>query len=140
MIANQLIPELAVRDTKTSLAFYCDVLDFLVEYQRPEEGFAMVSLGATQLMLDQIGLGRTFGENRDAQHLGLGLNLQVLVGGEQLNCMLDALEKVGNELYLPLEEKWYRKDDIELGNRQFVVADPDGYLLRFSSDLGTRGA
>ncbi len=140
MIANQLIPELAVRDTKTSLAFYCDVLDFLVEYQRPEEGFAMVSLGATQLMLDQIGLGRTFGENRYAQHLGLGLNLQVLVGDEQLNCMLDALEKVGNELYLPLEEKWYRKDDIELGNRQFVVADPDGYLLRFSSDLGTRGA
>ena len=25
-----------------------------------------------------------------------------------------------------------------LGNRQFVVADPDGYLLRFHEDLGWR--
>ncbi len=26
----------------------------------------------------------------------------------------------------------------EVGNRQFVVQDPDGYLLRFFSDLGER--
>jgi hypothetical protein len=27
-----------------------------------------------------------------------------------------------------------------VGNRQFVVADPDGYLLRFHEALGTRPA
>jgi hypothetical protein len=41
-------------------------------------------------------------------------------------------------LILPLEEKWYRRDDHEVGNRQFVVADPDGYLLRLFEDLGRR--
>jgi hypothetical protein len=39
---------------------------------------------------------------------------------------------------IPLEERWYRQEQIENGNRQFVVADPDGYLLRSSSNLGQR--
>jgi hypothetical protein len=41
---------------------------------------------------------------------------------------------------IPIEERWYRRDQMETGNRQFVVADPDGYLLRFFSDLGRRPA
>jgi GNAT superfamily N-acetyltransferase len=39
-----------------------------------------------------------------------------------------------------LEERWYRENEIENGQRQFVVADPDGYLLRFFTDLGQRSA
>jgi hypothetical protein len=27
---------------------------------------------------------------------------------------------------------------MEAGNRQFVVTDPDGYLLRFYEDMGSR--
>jgi hypothetical protein len=41
-------------------------------------------------------------------------------------------------LFVPLEERWYRRDDVLLGNRQFLVQDPDGYLLRFFEDLGER--
>jgi hypothetical protein len=37
-----------------------------------------------------------------------------------------------------METRWYRIGRIERGNRQFVVADPDGYLLRFFEDLGER--
>ena len=39
---------------------------------------------------------------------------------------------------LELEDRWYRTDDRALGNRQFVIEDPDGYLLRFFQDLGSR--
>ena len=42
------------------------------------------------------------------------------------------------KLFLEVEEKWYRVDDQEAGNRQFLVMDPDGYLLRFTEDLGVR--
>ncbi|MDT8264324.1 VOC family protein, partial [Roseomonas sp. DSM 102946] len=41
-------------------------------------------------------------------------------------------------IVIPLEERWYRQDDTEAGNRQFVLADPDGYLLRFFTGLGRR--
>ncbi len=36
------------------------------------------------------------------------------------------LAAAGVVLNLLLEEKWYRRCDQEVGNRQFVVADPDG--------------
>jgi hypothetical protein len=41
---------------------------------------------------------------------------------------------------LDLEDRWYDRDSLSFGNRQFVVQDPDGYLLRFFQDLGSRPA
>ena len=43
-------------------------------------------------------------------------------------------------LALPVEEMWYRAGEVEIGVRQFIVADPDGYLLRFQSSVGGREA
>jgi hypothetical protein len=44
----------------------------------------------------------------------------------------------GFTLVVQLEDRWYRRGANEHGNRQFVVADPDGYLLRFFTSLGSR--
>jgi hypothetical protein len=64
------------------------------------------------------------------------VNLQIRVSS--IEALIDALKRHDVALFLPLEERWYRKGDQELGNWQFVVADPDGYLLRFYQDLGGR--
>ena len=40
------------------------------------------------------------------------------------------------EIAFDIEENWYRQDNKLLGNKEFLVQDPDGYLLRFSKDLG----
>lgn len=138
MRANALVPELAVTDWQTSRAFYCDVLGFEVAYERPEEGFSFLTLGDAQLMIDQIGIGRTFDiEGAPLERpFGRGLNLQILV--PSVEAILKSLASRGVALSVPLEEKWYRRNDHELGNRQFVVADPDGYLLRLFEDLGKR--
>ena len=37
-----------------------------------------------------------------------------------------------------IEENWYRQDNKLLGNKEFLIQDPDGYLLRFSEDLGEK--
>jgi catechol 2,3-dioxygenase-like lactoylglutathione lyase family enzyme len=135
---NALVPELAVSDWTVSRAFYTGLIGFDVLYERPEEGFSYLTLGAAQLMIDQIGLGRTF-DIVDAplqKPFGRGLNLQIRVPDVSRILARLAMEDV--PLYLPLEEKWYRRDDHEVGNRQFVVADPDGYLLRLFEDLGER--
>ena len=50
---NPLVPELIVSDLSRSLAFYCGVLGFRIEYERPEEHFAFLSFGGSQLMLEQ---------------------------------------------------------------------------------------
>ncbi|MDR3474193.1 MAG: VOC family protein [Devosia sp.] len=134
---NALIPEFAVGSLAESLAFYVDLLGFSVAYERPEEGFAFLTLGEAQLMLDEIGQVRTFDADGPlVRPLGRGLNLQIAVPA--VAPLLAALATAGWPLYLPLEEKWYRRGAEELGNRQFVVADPDGYLLRYVEDLGSR--
>ena len=131
-MANDLVPELAVTDWRRSRRFYCDLLGFAVVYERPEEGFSYLRLGAADLMIDEIGKGRTFdaGQGPWQAPLGRGMNLQILA----------ALEGAGLSLYLPVEERWYRTGAGEVGNRQFIIADPDGYLLRFHEHLGHRPA
>ncbi|WP_245528351.1 hypothetical protein [Deinococcus maricopensis] len=37
-----------------------------------------------------------------------------------------------------MEDRWYRRADEEVGSRQFVVLDPDGYVLRLVQGLGVR--
>ena len=134
---NVLVPELSVRDCETSKAFYCDVLGFEVRYARPEEGFCYLERDGAELMLDQIGLGRDFDDHLPKQHpFGRGVNLQILV--RDVAALANSCVVAGVARYLPLEERWYRKDQEEVGNKQFVVADPDGYLLRFFEDMGTR--
>lgn len=133
-----LVPELAVSDPQASLRFYCDLLGFEVMYDRAEEGFAYLRRGHAELMIDAIGRGRTFAVN-DAPFdypLGRGVNLQIEI--EAIAPLVTALIAAGIQLYLPPEERWYRDGTIEHGVRQFAVADPDGYLLRFSQGIGKR--
>ncbi len=133
-----LVPELSVTDWRESLRFYQDILGATVLYQRPEEGFAYLALGQAEWMIDQIGLGRDFGPPLKPadRPFGRGINLQIEVAA--VHPLLDALAAAHWPLLLPLEERWYRRIEVELGNRQFVVADPDGYLLRFFEDIGQR--
>jgi catechol 2,3-dioxygenase-like lactoylglutathione lyase family enzyme len=134
--SNALVPELSVSDFGESLTFYTKVLGFTVAYIREEEGFAFLVLGEAQIMIDEIGKGRTW-ETGDFEYpLGRGINFQIEV--ESIDPLLKKLKENNINLYLDVEKKWYRKDDIEVGNKQFLIQDPDGYLLRFTEDLGER--
>ncbi|MEN4806605.1 VOC family protein [Pantoea agglomerans] len=137
-MSNALVPEFSVSDWLTSKNFYCNILGFKCLYERPEEGFCYLQLGEAELMIDQIGQGRTFDEGHqpDSYPFGKGLNIQIRV--PSVASLLDSLSQHGIRLYLPVEDRWYRVGAEESGNRQFIVADPDGYLLRFYQNLGKR--
>ena len=136
-LGNSLVPELSVTSWAKSRRFYCDVLGFSVQYERPDEGFSFLCRNDAQLMIDQVDLGRTFGGAHlpTAYPFGKGINLQIRV--ENVQSILDSVNANKCPLVLPLEDKWYQAGDYKVGNRQFVVADPDGYLLRLFQDLGT---
>ena len=133
----RLIPELEVEDLDRSLEFYTAVIGFTVRYARPEERFAFLDLEGASLMLEQAsGPGRRFHIAPLEHPFGRGVNFQIEVANvDALHARVLAAQ---SHVVLPMEERWYRRNDHEVGNRQFVVADPDGYLLRFFSDLGSR--
>jgi catechol 2,3-dioxygenase-like lactoylglutathione lyase family enzyme len=128
-VAPALVPELEVSDLAASLAFYLGVCGFAVAYERPEDRFACLQRGGAELMLEQAG---------PVSARGLGMNLQIEVS--DVDGLHDRVVRAGSKVVRELEERWYRRGAAELGNRQFVVADPDGYLLRFFQDLGERSA
>ena len=137
MESNSLVPELSISNFEKSVEFYTKILGFRIEYQRVDEGFAYLSLGDSQIMIDQIGKTRTWKTDEFEYPLGRGINLQIEVV-ESIDLLLERLGQNNIRLFMDPEEKWYRKEDYEVGNKQFLVQDPDGYLLRFFEDLGTR--
>ncbi|WP_157014846.1 bleomycin resistance protein [Mesorhizobium xinjiangense] len=137
-MANILVPEFAVSNWLASKDFYCRILGFECLYERPEEGFCYLSLDGAELMIDQIGLGRSFDDGHLPRSFPFGKGLNVQIKVPRIGPLLNALAAAEIPLHLDPEDKWYRKHGGEVGNRQFVVADPDGYLLRFFEDLGRR--
>ena len=137
MPAAKLVPELYCSNFERSLVFYVEVLGFTVRYARPEERFAYLDRDGAELMIEQpTEPWRTWSTGDLPPPFGRGVNLQIEVG--DVAALRAAVLQAGHPLFLELEDRWYRCDDLFTGNRQFLVQDPDGYLLRFFQDLGTR--
>lgn len=89
-----------------------------------------------QLMIQEISENDKWNIAPLSYPFGNGINFQLEVDNFELiyNNLLSNNYKIAFEI----EENWYRQDNKLLGNKEFLVQDPDGYLLRFSEDLGER--
>jgi catechol 2,3-dioxygenase-like lactoylglutathione lyase family enzyme len=129
----KLVPEIDVADLSRALRFYVEVCGFRVDYERPEEGFAYLEREGAELMLQAAdGPGRRFRTAPLEHPCGRGVNLQIEVsdaGGLHV-----AMLAAGVEPLIGLERRRYRVRGEEVETDQFVVADEDGYLLRFFAD------
>ncbi|MDR3505138.1 MAG: VOC family protein [Acidocella sp.] len=135
----KLVPELVVSDLEASLRFWRDLIGFSVAYDRPEAGFAYLDLDGAQVMLEQRSTADDQWVTGPLEApLGRGINFQIEVPA--LQPVLDRLASAGWPLFMAPEEAWYRAGEVEMGQRQFLVMDPDGYLLRLAEDIGERPA
>jgi catechol 2,3-dioxygenase-like lactoylglutathione lyase family enzyme len=133
----KLVPELYCSNFERSLAFYVGVLGFTVLYARPEERFGYLDREGAEIMIEQpTEPWRTWSTGDLLPPFGRGINLQTEVS--DVAALRLAVVQAGHSLFLELEDRWYRRDDSFVGNRQFLVQDPDGYLLRSFQDLGIR--
>lgn len=96
----------------------------------------LVREGAALMLEGAHGPGRRLGDTQLERPFGRGLNLQIEVA--DILALQQMMTEHGWSPVVQLEERWYWVDDGESGNHQFAIADPDGYLLRFFQDLGTR--
>lgn len=133
----KLVPELICSDLPRSLAFYGGLLGFRILYERPEDRFVFLERDGAELMLEQpLTRDRLWPRCELSRPFGRGMNLELQV--PDVATVHASIIAAGLEPFLPLEERWYRRDDHEIGVRQFAVQDPDGYLIRPSQDLGLR--
>lgn len=132
-----LVPEFVVSDLAISLQFWCDYIGFEVMYDRKEEHFAYLGMGDAQVMLEQYNpADREWETGILEKPYGRGINFQIEVNA--IIPILKRLQEANYTLFIDAEERWYRADDVEFGQKQFLVQDPDGYLLRLIENLGER--
>jgi len=134
MLFNKLIPELSVTNVRKSLEFYAGILGFTVKYSRPEDGFYFLSLEGSQIMIEEV--NDTWWTGELEHPFGRGINFQIEVS--DVSVLVERLDEVGIALFRPVCERWYRGGDAEFGQIEFLVQDPDGYLLRFTQGIGER--
>jgi catechol 2,3-dioxygenase-like lactoylglutathione lyase family enzyme len=123
------IPELLVTDFAVSLAFYTKTLGFEILYTRGAPDFAMLRLGRVQLMLEQLA-DDVWLTGPMEQPFGRGINIE-MEHPDPESLSIDLVAK-GVELYRPLFTVTRNlADGATASSVEFLVQDPDGYLLRF---------
>lgn len=131
---NKLIPELSVSNFEKSLEFYTEILGFKIEYIRDESKFAFLSLVGNQIMIEQI--DGAWNTGKLERPFGRGVNFQMEVSN--ISIILESLKRNNYPVFVEPQENWYRQNNVLVGNKEFLVKDPDGYLLRFFNDLGNK--
>ena len=134
-VFNKNIPELSVSNLEKSLSFY-KTLGFKIEYERPENKFVFLSMGDIQFMLQELSDNEKWDLAPLTYPFGNGINFQLEV--DSVDTIYSKLKEHNYPIAFDIEENWYRQDNKLLGNKEFLVQDPDGYLLRFSEDLGEK--
>ena len=126
---NNLIPELSVFDILQTKNFY-EELGFKIEYERQEEKFVFMSFQDSQFMFEQIhDEGWNTGEL--IYPLGRGINFSIAV--DDIENLYTLVKSKKLEIYKRLTKSVYLVNGIEEIQMEFLIQDPNGYLLRFTN-------
>ena len=132
---SKSIPELSVTNLENSLKFYLTA-GFKIEYERSENKFAFISINEIQFMLQEITSNDKWNISPLTYPFGNGINFSLEVSN--LDVIYNNLKNAGYKIAFEIEENWYRQNEKLLGNKEFLIQDPDGYLIRFTEDLGEK--
>ena len=126
---NNLIPELSVFDILQTKKFYKE-LGFKIEYERHKEKFIFMSFQDSQFMFEQIhDEGWNTGEL--SYPLGRGINFSIAV--EDVEELYKLVKTLNFEIYKELTRNKYQVNGTEETQIEFLIQDPNGYLLRFTN-------
>lgn len=125
---NKLIPELSVTNIEKSKEFYT-LLGFEIKYERKEDKFIFLELEGNQLMIEEINDNWNTGEL--TYPFGRGINISM-----SINDIDSYYKELVNKNIKFFKELMISKYDVNgkiYFDKEFLVQDPDGYLLRFNN-------
>ena len=130
-----LMAEMMVTDYPASLRFWTGVLGFDLAFQRPAQKLACLQRpeGAQVMIYQRDGDWET---GPMQPPFGRGLVVQVYVADAA--ALAARVQAAGVPFYVPLREKWRDWGDRLGGQREFLVQDPDGYLVMVAERIGER--
>ena len=119
----KVAPEFFVRDVAAAVQFYVDKLGFVVLRQEPD--FAVVALGDAHVLLAHESIAPDRAELAGTTR-GAGLNVRIMV--DDVDEIYERAKANGVRIVHDIRDRPY-------GLRDFIFADPDGFMLRFAAPL-----
>ena len=124
---NSLIPELSVTNITFSTKFYV-LLGFNVKYERKENKFVFLEYENNQIMIEEVNNNWSVGKL--SYPFGNGINLSMEVS--DIDALYQKVKKLDISIFRELKVSEYKVDDEVYQDKEFLIQDPDGYLLRFT--------
>ena len=128
---NRCIPELTVRNIEKTKQFYIDLLGFQLEYERTEDRFIFVSFDGAQFMFEEL---HKDGWNVAEMTYPFGRGINFSIEADDIDALYKKLLSCKYPLYRPLVINKYESNGGYIEQKEFLVQDPDGYLLRFTKE------
>ena len=121
-----VMPALTVNDIQASIAWYRDVLGFIVAEEYPRDGKVMgarLQAGTVEVLLAQD----DFAKGRDRKK-GVGFRLFCITRQDVDRFAADVRARGGQLSQEPTDQPW--------GARDFAIVDPDGFNISISTGVG----
>ena len=124
---NSLIPELTVSNIDVSKKFYLS-LGFCIKYERVEDKFCFLELENNQIMIQEDNDNWSTGKLEYPYGRGINISMSISNVEEYYNRLKNNNIKFFKELMI----NEYRAGEEIYSDKEFLIQDPDGYLLRFN--------
>ena len=126
---NKLIPELSVSNINRSRDFYLQ-LGFEIKYERENDKFIFIELNGSQIMLQENNNNWNTGDLEFPYGWGVNFSIEV----KDVSALYEYLMKRKYPLFSELMMNEYVVDGEKYIEKEFLIQDPDGYLLRFTQE------
>lgn len=127
---NSMIPEFTVLDINQTKNFYINKLGFTLEYEREEEKFIFLSYNGSQFMFEEM---HQTGWNIAELKYPFGQGVNFSISAPDVYELYQNVITSNIKLYRQLQKATYKCGNEEIVEVQFLIQDPDGYLLRFTN-------
>ena len=124
---NSLIPELTVSNIDVSKKFYLS-LGFCIKYERVEDKFCFLELENNQIMIQEDNDNWSTGKLEYPYGRGINISMSISNVEEYYN----RLKNNNIKFFKGLMVNQYRAGEEIYSDKEFLIQDTDGYLLRFN--------
>ena len=125
---NKLIPELSVTNIDKSKEFYLK-LGFKIMYERKKDKFAFLELEGNQLMIEEI--NDNWNTGKLEYPFGRGINISMTIN--DIDKYYQELVNKNIIFFKDIMTNEYDVNGKTYLDKEFLIQDPDGYLLRFNN-------
>ena len=127
-VFNSLLPELSLSNIDISKIFYLNLV-FEIKYERKEDKFCFLQLEENQIMIEE----QNDNWNTGKLEYPYGRRINISMTVSDVEKMYNELKEKNVKMFLDLEMHEYRVDNKISIDKEFLIQDPDGYLLRFNN-------